>query len=80
MARIGTTGRGIGPAYEDKVGRRVVRVADLAVFVIDAAEGVEVQTEHAWEIADKLGVPRMIFINKLDKERASFDRTLASMR
>ena len=30
MAKIGTTGRGIGPAYEDKVGRRAIRVADLA--------------------------------------------------
>ncbi len=70
------------PGYADFVGDiyAALRVADLAVFVVDAAEGVEVQTEYAWEIAEKLGVPRMIFINKLDKERASFDRTLAQLR
>ena len=70
------------PGYADFVGdvHAALRVADLGVFVIDAAEGVEVQTEYAWEVAEKLGVPRMIFINKLDKERASFDRTLAQLR
>ena len=70
------------PGYADFVGdvHAALRVADLAVFVIDAAEGVEVQTEYSWEVAANLGVPRMIFINKLDKERASFDRTLAQLR
>jgi elongation factor G len=70
------------PGYADFVGdvHAALRVADLAVFVVDAAEGVEVQTEYAWEVASKLGVPRMTFINKLDKERASFDRTLADLQ
>jgi elongation factor G len=70
------------PGYADFVGdvHAALRVADLAVFVIDAAEGVEVQTEYAWGIAEKLGVPRMIFINKLDKERASFDGTLSDLQ
>ncbi len=45
-----------------------------------AVEGVEVQTEVAWEAAAALGLPRMIFINKLDRERASFDRTLDQLR
>jgi elongation factor G len=43
-------------------------------------DGVEVQTEYAWRIAEELGVPRMIFINKLDKERASFENTLLELR
>ena len=50
------------------------------MFVVSAVEGVEVQTVYAWRIAEQLGVPRMIFINKLDKERASFERTLTELR
>ena len=57
-----------------------LRVADLAVLVVSAVEGVEVQTEAAWRIATDLGVPRMIFVNKLDRERASFQRTLDELR
>ena len=70
------------PGYADFVGdvHAAMRVADLAIFVVSAVEGVEVQTEYAWGIAEDLRVPRMIFINKLDKERASFDRTLAQLR
>ncbi|HUR76717.1 MAG TPA: elongation factor G [Acidimicrobiales bacterium] len=55
-------------------------LADLAVIVVSAVEGVQVQTEIAWEAAAALGLPRMIFINKLDRERASFDRTLDQLR
>ncbi len=55
-------------------------LADLAVIVVSAVDGVEVQTEAAWEAAAALGLPRMIFINKLDRERASFDRTLEQLR
>jgi elongation factor G len=70
------------PGYADFSGdlHAALRVADLAVFVVSAVDGVEVQTEYAWGIAEDLGIPRMIFINKLDKERASFDRTLAQLR
>ena len=70
------------PGYPDFVGDvyAALRVADLAVFVVSAVDGVEVQTEKIWRIAAELGVPRMIFINKLDKERSSFDRTLAELR
>ncbi len=70
------------PGYADFVGdvHAAMRVADLAIFVVSAVEGVEVQTEYAWGLAEDLRVPRMIFINKLDKERASFDRTLAQLR
>jgi elongation factor G len=57
-----------------------LHVADLAVFVVSAVDGVEVGTERAWRVAEELGVPRMVFINKLDKEQASFDRTLDELR
>src|SRR5690606_3656125 len=57
-----------------------LRVADLAVFVVSAVDGVEVQTEEGWELARQMGVPRMVCVNKLDRERASFDMTLAQLR
>ncbi|MDQ6617608.1 MAG: elongation factor G [Actinomycetota bacterium] len=57
-----------------------LRVADLAVFVVSAVEGVEVQTEMMWKAAAKLGLPRLIFVNKLDRERASFSRTLDQLQ
>jgi elongation factor G len=70
------------PGYADFAGdvHAALRVTDLAVFVVSAVDGVEVQTEYAWRIAEELGVPRMIFINKLDKERASFENTLRELR
>lgn len=70
------------PGYPDFAGevRAALRVADLAVFVVDAVDGVQVETVKQWRVARDLGVPRMIFINKLNKERASFDRTLAELR
>jgi elongation factor G len=70
------------PGYADFIGdvSAALRVADLAVFVVSAVDGVEVQTEAAWRIAARLGLPRMVFINKLDRERASFDATLAQLR
>jgi len=57
-----------------------LRVADLAVFVVSAVEGVEVQTEVLWRLAAQLGRPRLVFVNKLDRERASFERTLAQLQ
>ena len=70
------------PGYADFVGdvHAALRVADLAVFVVSAVDGVEVQTENIWHLADLMGVPRMVFINKLDKERSSFNRTLDDLR
>ncbi|HEY7072022.1 MAG TPA: elongation factor G [Acidimicrobiales bacterium] len=70
------------PGYADFMGdvSAALRIADLAVFVVSAVDGVEVQTEEAWSMAAKLGVPRMVFVNKLDRERASFDTTLAQLR
>ena len=53
---------------------------DLAVFVVSATDGVEPNTEHYWHIADSLGLPRMVFINKLDRENANFETTLAELR
>ncbi|MBA2366841.1 MAG: elongation factor G [Actinobacteria bacterium] len=70
------------PGYADFIGemRSAMRVADLAVFVVSAVEGLEVQTQVAWNYAEELGLPRMIFINKLDRENSSFRRTLEELR
>jgi elongation factor G len=70
------------PGYADFVGdvAAALRAADLALFVVSAVEGVEVQTEIAWRMATELGVPRAIFVNKLDRERASFHRTLDALK
>jgi elongation factor G len=70
------------PGYADFIGelRAAMRIADLAVFVVSATEGVEVQTQVAWNYADELNLPRMVFINKLDRENSSFRRTLDQMR
>ncbi len=55
-------------------------VTDLAVFVVSAVEGVEVETKAAWRMAAERRIPRMIFVNKLDRERADFERTLDELR
>ena len=64
------------PGYADFAGEMVTALAnvDLAVVVVSATDGVQAQTEDAWRAAARLGVPRVIVINKLDRERADFDR------
>ncbi len=54
--------------------------ADLAVFVVSATDGVQVQTEVIWRMAKAAGVPRLVFVNKLDHERADYERTLGQLR
>ena len=60
--------------------RAAMRVADAALLVVDAVAGVEVQTEKVWAISEELGLPRLVVLNRLDRERASLDRSLASLR
>ncbi|MGH2590306.1 MAG: elongation factor G, partial [Actinomycetota bacterium] len=66
------------PGYADFAGdvRSAIRAVDAVLLVVSAVDGVEVQTEVAWELAVEAGLPRAIVINKLDRERASFERTL----
>ncbi len=59
--------------------RLSVRAADAAVVVVDAVAGVEVQTEKVWEFCDEHSLPRMIVINKADRDNASSERTLAAL-
>jgi len=59
---------------------RSLRVLDGAVAVFDASQGVEPQSETVWRQADRHGVPRIAFINKMDKVGADFTASLQSMR
>ncbi len=70
------------PGSSDFVGdaRSGLRAADLAVFCVSAVDGVEVQTEQLWRAAGEEGIPRVVVVTKLDRERASFERTLGELR
>src|SRR6266550_927462 len=59
---------------------RALRVLDGAVVVFDAQKGVEAQSETVWLQANKYGVPRMVFVNKMDVVGADFDNVLAEIR
>ena len=60
--------------------QRSLRVLDGAVVIFDGVAGVEPQSETVWHQADKYGVPRICFINKLDRMGASFEKSLTSIR
>lgn len=55
--------------------RSCIQATDSVVVVIDAVDGVKVQTEQAWELSAEFQLPTLIFINKLDRERSDFNRT-----
>jgi len=59
--------------------RSALRVADAALVVVDAVAGVEVQTEKVWGYAAEFGIPRLIVVNRMDRENASFERALESL-
>ena len=59
---------------------RSLRVLDGAVVLFDGVAGVEAQSETVWRQADKYNVPRMCFINKLDRMGASFEKSVSSIR
>lgn len=62
------------PGYAEFVShaRPAIRVADLALVVVDGVNGIEVQTERTWNYANEFMLPRFMVVNKLDKERADF--------
>ncbi|NLX37868.1 MAG: GTP-binding protein, partial [Chloroflexi bacterium] len=70
------------PGYTDFVGevKSAIGVTDGAVVVICAASGVEVGAELHWSFLDESSKARMVFVNKMDRDNASFDRTLESLR
>ena len=70
------------PGYADFAGevKAALRVADAALVVVTAEKGVEVGTELTWNYADERNLPRMVLVNKLDRENTSFDQALESLR
>lgn len=70
------------PGYFDFVGevKAGLRVADSAVIVVDAVAGVEVGTELVWRYASERGLPKLIVVNKLDRENADFFRVVEELR
>ncbi|MBI2847172.1 MAG: elongation factor G [Chloroflexi bacterium] len=70
------------PGYADFVGEVIaaLRAVDGAIIVICAASGVEVGTEFMWKYAHSRSLPRLIFVNKMDRENADFYRTLEAIR
>src|SRR4249919_3972199 len=69
---------GMGNFFSD--ARASLRVVDAALVVVDAVSGVMVQTEKVWEASQDLDLPRLIVVNRMDRERASLSRTLQSLR
>jgi elongation factor G len=70
------------PGYADFAGEldAALAVADLALVVVSAVDGVEVGTEVAWQRCASAGIPRLVFVNKEDKPRADFHGVLAQLR
>jgi len=60
--------------------KNCLRIADGALVVVDAVAGVEFQTEAVWEYADEFHLARMIFINRMDRERADFFKVLEDIK
>jgi elongation factor G len=60
--------------------RAALRVSDAALVVVDAVSGVQVSTEKVWSIAAEMEAPRLVVLNRLDRERASLSRALDSLR
>jgi elongation factor G len=69
------------PGYGDFIAdaRAGLRVVEAALVVVDAVAGVQVQTEKVWKFATEYDLPRAVVVNRLDRERADFFRTLESL-
>ncbi len=70
------------PGYSDFVGdiKGALRVADGAVLVINAAAGVEVETERIWEYIQEYKIPTLVVVNRMDREHADFDKCLEQLK
>ena len=70
------------PGYDDFRGEvaGAVRVAEGAVILVAATGGVDVGTERSWDLCEAAGLPRLIVINKMDRENANFQQTLADVQ
>jgi elongation factor G len=70
------------PGYADYASDVVQALAavDAAIVLVDASAGVEVGTEEVWRMADERGLPRFVFVNKMDRENANYDAVLDQLK
>ncbi len=70
------------PGYADFIGDAIagMQAAEMALFVVDAVSGPQVQTRKLWKIAGEMGIARAVFINRLDKEHADFGAVMNSLK
>lgn len=69
------------PGYADFIGEVISALAatDNLILVVDSVSGVQIQSEHIWNMAEEKNIPRAVFINKLDKEHSDFENTLTEI-
>ncbi|MFM1581919.1 elongation factor G [Helcococcus bovis] len=69
------------PGYFDFEGqvKSALKASEAALFVLDAQAGIEVGTEKYWKYCEKIGLPRIIFVNKIDKEDVNFNELVANL-
>ena len=60
--------------------RAVLHVTDAAIVVVDAVDGVKVGTEKVWHTANQYQMPRLVFVNKMDRERANYAQVLTGLK
>lgn len=70
------------PGYFDFAGEMygALEASEAAVILVDASSGVEVGTEKAWKYTDKKGIPKIVFLNKMDKENVNFDKVFNELK
>ncbi len=70
------------PGYFDFLGdvKSSLRIVDGALIVVSASSGVEVGTEQVWKYANDFGLPRLIYVNKMERENADFEQTFEQLR
>ncbi len=70
------------PGYPDFIGEMIgaLRVCEGVLVIVDAVAGVQVQTEQAWAHADEHGLARLVVVNRVDRENASFERAVEALR
>ena len=70
------------PGLPDAIGEAypALRAADVAVFVVDASMGIQAQHDQLWAACEDLSLPRVVFLNKLDRQNASYQRNIDALR
>jgi len=70
------------PGTADFIGeaRSALQAVETAILVVDSVDGVQIETEKAWRYLTENNIPRIVFVNKMDKERASYDKVIENIK